>query len=55
MIWWVPTKEPMVDGYGCWDKLMRRRGMKRSVKRCKKTSDFEKHSKIGDGSEEWAP
>ena len=45
----------MVEGYDCWDKLMRRRGMKRSVRRCKKISDFKKHSEIADGGEKRAP
>ena len=44
------SEESMVEGYGrCWDKLMRRRRMKRSVRRCREMGDFEKHSEIGDG------
>ena len=44
----VGSKEAMADGFGIWDRLMRRRTMKRKVRNWSKGCDFEKVSEIGD-------
>lgn len=46
------SEEAMVEGCGWWDRLMRRRRMKKSERKWRKEGDFEKGSEIGDDDDD---
>lgn len=49
----VFSEEAMVEGCGWWDRLIRRRRMKKSVKKWRKFGDFdEQGSEIGDDDDD---